>query len=550
MFVHPAIGRKDERGRTDRTSRGYVRELTLPGKMIVPDCWFSHRPRTCPVPTPPSSAYLTSHAPSFSSNAVYKVGFAASAAVALGAAAAHHDSLTIGISALTVGELKQLLADAEVDFRDCIEKSELVTRLREHLPSMPNRTRDRLDALLAQVGAVSTCTGSEDASPPVSTNSNQEPLMAEERNTVELFERCSKSVVHITTTVQVQRSSGFSMDILDIPQGSGSGFVWDKDGHLVTNFHVIKDAQRAKVTMSDGKTYDAKLVGYEADKDLAVLKLVNGTREGSEGGTLSKMIPDSFRSSKSSGGSNTSGSSSSSTAAPGSETWKRHLSPIAVGTTQNLRVGQKVFAIGNPFGLDQTLTAGIVSGVGRDIKSITGRRIRDVVQTDAAINPGNSGGPLLDSRGRLIGVNTVIYSPSGASSGVGFAIPSDTVRRVVNQIIRSGRVVRAGVGVHCAADQIARRMNVDGVIVLEVPPGSGAAAAGIRGVSRDPGTGQVVLGDVVVAVEGHRVSAVEDLLAKVEEHDVGEVVRVTVRRGKGGGEVDLKVRLTELKSRM
>jgi len=129
----------------------------------------------------------------------------------------------------------------------------------------------------------------------VSTNSNQEPLMAEERNTVELFERCSKSVVHITTTVQVQRSSGFSMDILDIPQGSGSGFVWDKDGHLVTNFHVIKDAQRAKVTMSDGKTYDAKLVGYEADKDLAVLKLVNGTREGSEGGTLSKMIPDSFR---------------------------------------------------------------------------------------------------------------------------------------------------------------------------------------------------------------------------------------------------------------
>ena len=196
--------------------------------------------------------------------------------------------------------------------------------------------------------------------------------MAEERNTVELFERCSKSVVHITTTVQVQRSSGFSMDILDIPQGSGSGFVWDKDGHLVTNFHVIKDAQRAKVTMSDGKTYDAKLVGYEADKDLAVLKLVNGTREGSEGGTLSKMIPDSFRSSKSSGGSNTSSpGSSSSTAAPGSETWKRHLSTIAVGTTQNLRVGQKVFAIGNPFGLDQTLTAGIVSGVGRDIKSIT-----------------------------------------------------------------------------------------------------------------------------------------------------------------------------------
>ena len=291
----------------------------------------------------------------------------------------------------------------------------------------------------------------------------------------------------------------------------------------MTNFHVIKDAQRAKVTMSDGKTYDAKLVGYEADKDLAVLKLVNGGD-----GRADALGADAF-----------------------SEAWKLSLSPIAVGTTQNLRVGQKVFAIGNPFGLDQTLTAGIVSGVGRDIKSITGRRIRDVVQTDAAINPGNSGGPLLDSRGRLIGVNTVIYSPSGASSGVGFAIPSDTVRRVVNQIIRRGRVVRAGVGVHCAADQIARRMNVDGVIVLEVPPGSGAAAAGIKGVTRDPGTGAAVLGDVIVAVEGARVTAVEDLLAKVETRDVGEVVRITVRRGGlGGREVDLKVRLTELKSRM
>ena len=452
---------------------------------------------------------------------MFRAGFAASAAVALGSVASHPDSLSMGISQLTVGELKHLLSEAEVDFRDCIEKSELAARLRETLPSMPARARDRLDALLSQVGAVSLAQGassSEDSGAVTAVNSTKE-LMAEERNTVELFERCSRSVVHITTTVQVQRG-GFSMDILDIPQGSGSGFVWDKQGHLVTNFHVIKDAQRAKVTMSDGKTYDAKLVGYEADKDLAVLKLVNGGDGRADADALS-------------------------------EAWKLSLSPIAVGTTQNLRVGQKVFAIGNPFGLDQTLTAGIVSGVGRDIKSITGRRIRDVVQTDAAINPGNSGGPLLDSRGRLIGVNTVIYSPSGASSGVGFAIPSDTVRRVVNQIIRRGRVVRAGVGVHCAADQIARRMNVDGVIVLEVPPGSGAAAAGIKGVTRDPGTGAAVLGDVIVAVEGARVTAVEDLLAKVETRDVGEVVRITVRRGGlGGREVDLKVRLTELKSRM
>ena len=463
---------------------------------------------------------------------MFRAGFAASAAVALGSVASHPDSLSMGISQLTVGELKHLLSEAEVDFRDCIEKSELAARLRETLPSMPARARDRLDALLSQVGAVSLAQGassSEDSGAVAVTNSTKE-LMAEERNTVELFERCSRSVVHITTTVQVQRG-GFSMDILDIPQGSGSGFVWDKQGHLVTNFHVIKDAQRAKVTMSDGKTYDAKLVGYEADKDLAVLKLVNGGDGRADATPTDEAYAKNGQKSD--------------------EAWKRSLSPIAVGTTQNLRVGQKVFAIGNPFGLDQTLTAGIVSGVGRDIKSITGRRIRDVVQTDAAINPGNSGGPLLDSRGRLIGVNTVIYSPSGASSGVGFAIPSDTVRRVVNQIIRVGRVVRAGVGVHCAADQIARRMNVDGVIVLEVPPGSGAAAAGIKGVTRDPGTGAAVLGDVIVAVEGTRVTAVEDLLAKVETHDVGEVVRITVRRGGlGGREVDLKVRLTELKSRM
>jgi S1-C subfamily serine protease len=287
--------------------------------------------------------------------------------------------------------------------------------------------------------------------------------------------------------------------------------VWETDAQrsiVVTNFHVVRDASEVTATFrGDPTEYPAKVLGFDDDKDVAVLEVRPG------------------------GG--------------------RRLRPVPLGRSSALRVGQKVFAIGNPFGLDHTLTTGIVSGVGREIESAaTGRPIAGVIQTDAAINPGNSGGPLLDSRGRLIGVNTVIYSPSGASSGVGFAIPSDTVRRVVNQIIRSGRVVRAGVGVHCAADQIARRMNVDGVIVLEVPPGSGAAAAGIRGVSRDPGTGQVVLGDVVVAVEGHRVSAVEDLLAKVEEHDVGEVVRVTVRRGKGGGEVDLKVRLTELKSRM
>ena len=381
----------------------------------------------------------------------------------------------MGISQLTVGELKHLLSEAEVDFRDCIEKSELAARLRETLPSMPARARDRLDALLSQVSAVSLAQGasSSEDSGAVAVNSTKE-LMAEERNTVELFERCSRSVVHITTTVQVQRG-GFSMDILDIPQGSGSGFVWDKQGHLVTNFHVIKDAQRAKVTMSDGKTYDAKLVGYEADKDLAVLKLVNGGD-----GRADALGADAF-----------------------SEAWKQSLSPIAVGTTQNLRVGQKVFAIGNPFGLDQTLTAGIVSGVGRDIKSITGRRIRDVGQTDAAINPGNSGGPLLDSRGRLIGVNTAIYSPSGASAGVGFALPVDNVKGIVEQIIQFGRVTRPVLGLVLAPDGALQQLIGEngrnaGVLVLGVPEGGPAARAGIVGTIRDTLRGDITLGDIIV----------------------------------------------------
>ena len=211
------------------------------------------------------------------------------------------------------------------------------------------------------------------------------------------------------------------------------------------------------------------------------------------------------------------------------------LHPIAVGTSATLAVGQRAFAIGNPFGLDQTLTTGVVSGLGRDIQSLTGRTIRDVVQTDAAINPGNSGGPLLDSRGRLIGVNTVIYSPSGASAGVGFAIPVDTVRRVVNMLIRNkGRVVRAGLGVHCAADAQARQLGLPGVLVIDVAPNSGAAAAGLRGTVRSARDGALVRGDVITAVGGAPVRSVEDLLAAVEEREPGE--RVSLRLLRDGKE--------------
>ena len=264
-------------------------------------------------------------------------------------------------------------------------------------------------------------------------------------------------------------------------------------------------------------------MGYEADKDLAVLQIGN-------------RAPAPDDSAFGNGGSRASSNASSSSGKPA-------LVPIAVGTSASLQVGQRTFAIGNPFGLDQTLTSGVVSGVGRDIKSITGRTIRDVVQTDAAINPGNSGGPLLDSRGRLIGVNTVIYSPSGASAGVGFAIPVDTVRRVVNSLIRhGGRVVRPALGVRCAADAQARQLGLDGVLVIDVTPGGAAAAAGVRGTYRDATDGALVLGDVITALEGSRVRCVEDLLAAVEEKDVGATVRVTLRRGDKERVVAVKLR--------
>jgi len=266
-----------------------------------------------------------------------------------------------------------------------------------------------------------------------------------------------------------------------------------------------KEAQRAKVTLADNSTWEATLLGYDQDKDLAVLKICD---------------PASGR------------------APPG-------LRPIALGSSAGLQVGQRTFAIGNPFGLDQTLTSGIVSGVGRDIRSLTGRTIRDVVQTDAAINPGNSGGPLLDSRGRCVGLNTVIYSPSGASAGVGFAIPVDTVRRVANMLIRNGGVlVRAGLGVRCAADAQARQLGLRGVLVIEVTPGGAAAAAGVRGTARSARTGALVLGDVITQVGPARTEAVEDLLAAVEEREPGDVVDLTLLRD--GKSRCVKVKLQRL----
>lgn len=225
-------------------------------------------------------------------------------------------------------------------------------------------------------------------------------LTADERNTVEIFALTSPSVVHITTARQALNL--FTLNVLEIPQGTGSGFVWDEAGHVVTNFHVIQGADAARVTLADQSTWRAKLVGVYPDRDLAVLRI---------------------------------------------DAPPERLHPIPIGESKGLKVGQKVLAIGNPFGLDQSLTTGVVSALNREIESITGRTIRGVIQTDAAINPGNSGGPLLDSAGRLIGVNTAIYSPSGASAGIGFAIPVDEVNRIVPRLIREGRIRRPVLGI-------------------------------------------------------------------------------------------------------
>jgi S1-C subfamily serine protease len=318
-------------------------------------------------------------------------------------------------------------------------------------------------------------------------------LKPEERATIALFRQASPSVVYITTLAR-QRDF-FNLNIEELPQGSGSGFVWDQDGHIITNFHVIRGASSAKVTLADHSEWEAQLVGATPDHDLAVLYIK----------------------------------------AP-----RNQLRPLAIGTSAELEVGQSVFAIGNPFGLDQTLTTGIISALGRSIPAITGRTIAGVIQTDAAINPGNSGGPLLDSAGRLIGVNTAIYSPSGSSAGIGFAVPVDTVNRLVPQLIRQGEITRPGLGVRVGDDRILRRLNLPGVLIIDVDKGSPAEAAGLRGTRADA-RGNLALGDIIVSVNDDRIETANDLFTALEKHAVGETVKVTVMRGESRRTVAVKL---------
>ena len=322
-------------------------------------------------------------------------------------------------------------------------------------------------------------------------------IAEEERSTTELFSEAAPSVVHITTH-QVQRDF-FNLNVQEIPQGTGSGFVWDNEGHIVTNYHVIRGADTAQVAFYDQTPDPATLVGVAPDSDLAVLRV---------------------------------------------EAPAEKLRPLPLGTSEDLQVGLKVFAIGNPFGLDHTLTTGVISALGREIRSATGRPIKDMIQTDAAINPGNSGGPLLDSAGRLIGVNTAIYSPSGAFSGIGFAIPADTVRWIVPELIAYGRVIRPRLAVAVAPDRITQQAGIEGVLILQVSPGTPAAQAGLRSTRRTR-DGDIILGDIIVAIDGQQVKTSNDLLAILDQHQVGDVVTVTVLRDGDRHDVQVELQASE-----
>jgi S1-C subfamily serine protease len=319
----------------------------------------------------------------------------------------------------------------------------------------------------------------------------QASLTELEKTNIAIYENTRPAVVHITT-LAIQEDF-YRLNAQEVPEGTGSGFIWDEGGHIVTNFHVIQKADAAQVTLADHSTYRASLVGAAADHDLAVLKI---------------------------------------------DAPKSKLRKITLGSSADVRVGQLSYAIGNPFGLDQTFTMGVVSALGREIQSVTRHSIKNVIQTDAAINPGNSGGPLLDSAGRLIGVNTAIYSPSGSNAGIGFAIPVDEVNRVVPQLIRHGKLSRPSLGVMVGADQLAAQLGQTGALVMRVIPGSPAEKAGLKATHRTR-NGDIMVGDVIVAVDGKPVRKANDLFDLLAQHQPGDKLKLTIDRNDQAMDVEV-----------
>ena len=310
-------------------------------------------------------------------------------------------------------------------------------------------------------------------------------LAEDERTTIGIFESVSPSVVYIATSGQVMDL--LTRDVLEVPRGTGTGFVWDERGHVVTNYHVIEDVQAAYVRMANQRVFEASLVGVSPEHDIAVLRI---GRPGSVG------------------------------------------KPIPIGTSADLKVGQKVLAIGNPFGLDYTLTTGVISALDRTIRAEEGRAIEHLIQTDAAINPGNSGGPLIDSAGRVIGMNTAILSGTGYSAGIGFAVPIDTINRVVPRLIAYGRYLRPTLGI-LSDDEVGARLlegaGVRGVLVLKVQPGSPAGRAGLESAVLTR-SGELASADVILAVSGVPVDSVDALAEALDKHAVGDTVTLKVYR--------------------
>lgn len=313
------------------------------------------------------------------------------------------------------------------------------------------------------------------------------PLNEPEQLTVSIFEKVSPSVVQVAVRGLASAYADESS-----PGASGTGFIWDASGHVVTNDHVVQNARAVAVRFASGEVTQAEVVGLAPAYDLAVLRIRGA-----------KQLP----------------------------------APVTIGTSSDLKVGQTALAIGNPFGLDQSLTTGVISALKRRLPTSGGREISGVIQTDAAINPGNSGGPLLDSAGRLIGVNTAIISPSGTSAGIGFAVPVDVVNRVVPELIRNGRVPTPGIGIVAANETVATRLGVEGVVVIRVAPGSPAERSGIRGVDATTGT----LGDVIVEAEGRPIRMLSDLTAAIEQAGVGRSLRLSVHRESQKRSIDVNV---------
>ncbi|MBF0208768.1 MAG: trypsin-like peptidase domain-containing protein, partial [Oligoflexia bacterium] len=303
------------------------------------------------------------------------------------------------------------------------------------------------------------------------------------------------------TNVQLARN-WWDMETVEVPQGAGTGFIWNSDGYIVTNFHVVQGGDTFLISFhKDKKQYRAKKVGVSPRKDVAVLKLEERP---------SKVVP------------------------------------INIGTSKGLMVGQKVIAIGNPFGLDHTMTTGIVSALGRQIEGIGGVKINDMIQTDASINPGNSGGPLLNSRGHLIGMNTMIFSRSGTSSGVGFAVPVDTITSIVPQLIKNGKEIRPGLGIVLLPEQYREHFGIKkGTIVATVGRGSSAADAGIKGISTDS-YGRYFLGDTIVAINGQETNSLDEIISILDKHKIGEEVEVSLIGSSNNRERKVKIKLMQL----